>query len=163
MSWRLAGTNYGGGVGPPGPPGPPGPGGGISESLINEDGVAVLVCAPVYSSSAGKFKQARANAVGTSQAIGLVIDVPSVANTVAGNVQTSGTVTKTTAQWDAVTGDVGGLVQGSQYWVSAATKGKLVRDPAPSASGNFDVLIGEALDTVRLLLQLPVQPIGPIP
>ena len=163
MGWRLAFTSYGGAAGPPGPAGPVGPAGppgpaGNAAPLTNDEGATIAVCQPVYSSSSGKVKLGRADAAATSIVAGLVSDA-TIANGAIGNVQSAGFMTKTTAQWDAQTGDVGGLVPGAQYWLSDVTAGKLVK-VAPGA-GSYDTLIGQALSATEMQLTIE-QPLGPI-
>lgn len=161
MAWRLAGDHYGGGgVGPPGPPGPPGPGGGTSvpSGMINDSGGAVAMGQPLYTSSAGKYKLAKADAIGTARMCGVAQD-PSTANGATGNVQLTGVLDMPTAAWDALTGDSGGLVANALYWVSPATAGMLVK-PAPSTAGQEDALYGQALDATRMDLRIFIQPLG---
>jgi hypothetical protein len=134
----------------------------VSAAVINDQGGAIVKCQPVYTSSAGKVKLARANAAGTARPLALVFDA-SIANGDTGNVQSDGVFTATTAQWDAQTGDVGGLVAKDLYWVSDVAAGKLLHGASlPSGTGSFDSLLGEAIDTERLRMRDPL-PIGPLP
>ncbi len=67
-------------------------------------------------------------------------------------VQTSGLLTLTTAQWDAVTGDSGGLLQGSAYYVSVDPVGQLTSD-APAGPGQFVSRIGFAVSATTMLVE----------
>ena len=68
------------------------------------------------------------------------------------NVRFSGLVTLTTAEWDAVTGDSGGLSVGP-YYVSDAVAGRItfVR---PTTPGHFVTQIGLALSATDFLVQI---------
>ena len=68
-------------------------------------------------------------------------------------VKNTGPVELTTAEWDAITGESGGLTVDERYYLSAATAGKLTGTP-PVGTGTFQTLVGIALSTTQLLLQL---------
>lgn len=120
------------------------------QKLTNVNAGAIVIGAPVYSPSAGNFDKARANAIGTADVVGLGADV-STAASASGNVQTSGAVTATTGQWDAVTGGSGGLTAGSVYYLDPTTAGKLTTT-APTTVTQLVVRIGVALSTTQLEL-----------
>ncbi len=73
-------------------------------------------------------------------------------------IQYDGPLELTTAQWDALTSDSGGLVQGDIYYVSSTSSGKLVKVP-PSAGGSWIVQIGIAISSTVMLIgrSLPTQ------
>ncbi len=75
--------------------------------------------------------------------------------------QTSGVLTLTTAAWDALTGDVGGLVRGDAYYASATTLGEITND-VPVGPGQFVSRIGFAISATAMLIQpdAPVQNLG---
>lgn len=124
-------------------------------SLTNNSGAVANICQAVYASAAGQFTLARANALATTKAIGLVLPT-TIANAAAGTIRTSGKFTATTAQWDAQTGQTGGLTVGSDYFLSDVTAGKLTTT-APSSG--FVVLVGVGLSATELLLEIqpPIQ------
>jgi hypothetical protein len=78
-----------------------------------------------------------------------------------GQVQSSGRVTLTTAQWDAATGGAGGLVLGHTYYPAIFPVLGLT-DVEPTAPGTFRALVGVALSATTMLLKLapPVQILG---
>lgn len=121
--------------------------------LINDEATPVVIGAPVYSDAAGGFKKARANAAATVRVIGLVGQTPSITNAVAGAVTIEGMLTATTAEWDAVTGDVGGLTFNAKYFLDPATAGKLTKT-APSTVGQYVVYIGIALSTTDMKIEI---------
>ncbi|MDX2215297.1 MAG: hypothetical protein SFY66_18680 [Oculatellaceae cyanobacterium bins.114] len=123
-------------------------------SLTNNQGTAVVIGTPVYSNATGQYRSAQANASGTVQVIGLAKDV-SVANAASGLVQTDGVMVATTTQWDAITGQTGGLTAGSPYFLSASTAGRLTVT-APSTVGQFVVRVGIALSATQM--DITVQP-----
>ena len=125
-------------------------GGDNIATLTNGNAGAAIICEVVYATNtADTFDKAQANASGTVEAIGLVADT-AIASSAVGSVQTGGTFTATTAQWDAVTGESGGLTPGTKYFLSEATAGQL-STAAPSTG--FIKQIGTALSATDLLLQ----------
>jgi hypothetical protein len=111
---------------------------------------AVPIGTPVYLSASNQIKKAKADAAGTVPAVAIVTDT-SIAEGTSGNIQMSGTLKATTAQWDAVTGQVGGLTPGGRYFLSAATAGMITT--AVPATG-YAQHIGLALSTTDLLLMI---------
>lgn len=122
-------------------------------SLTNGEASAIAIGRAVYPSASGAVKLATANAAGTKDVIGLVM-ATSIASSVAGPVATSGTVTATTTQWDAVTGQTGGLTFGARYYLSNTTAGALTTTPPTSG---YVIQVGVALSTTKLALN-----IGPV-
>lgn len=113
----------------------------------------------VYVSALGVVKRAQANASGTARVCGTVVDA-SIAPSASGTIQLSAAVTLTTAQWDAVTGGSGGLSAGT-YYLDPTTPGQITA-VAPSASGNFICVLGDALSATTLHYRTQT-PQGPIP
>lgn len=105
----------------------------------------------VYPSTAGHAAKARADASGTSKAIGLA--AAAVSSGASGDIQTNGVLSLTTGEWDALTGGSGGLTVGSTYYLSAATAG-LLTTTAPSTVGHYVVAIGIALSTTEMLIDI---------
>lgn len=122
--------------------------GGDVVSQTNDESGAIVIGAPVYNDVADGVKKAKADASGTKNVMGLVKDT-SIAAGVAGIVQTSGILTATTTQWDAVAGTTGGLAVGARYYLSAATVG-LLTATAPSAAGQYVVEVGIAISATEL-------------
>jgi hypothetical protein len=110
----------------------------------NGEGSTVAPGAPVYVESDGDFNLARANSVSTADATGLLI--ASTATGDPGLIATGGTVTLTTGEWDAITGDTGGLTPKAKYYVSPAVAGELTAT-APTTTGQVVKPIGEGLST----------------
>jgi len=131
--------------------------GSIQLGLTNGESVAVVAGAPVYVSSPGSFMRACANAAATTKSIGLVATA-SIAPAGSGDVALDGALVLTTAQWDAVTGQVGGLIAGSRYFLDASAPGRLTPD-APSSEGDYIALIGTAVDVATMSISISTQPI----
>ena len=113
----------------------------------------VIAGEPVYVDGGSSVDQAQANAAGTSDAIGLAPAAVTAAAT--GSVVFNGTVTLSTAEWDAVAGTTGGLTAGAKYYLSDATAGRLVEQGSiPTVAGRYVVEIGEAFDTTDLIVQI---------
>lgn len=73
-------------------------------------------------------------------------------------VRVVGEVELTTSQWDAVTGQSGGLTPGRVYYLSTVA-GHLTTT-APSAGGTFRVAVGTAISATRLLLSENSYPVA---
>lgn len=119
-------------------------------SRINDNAGTIVIGAPVYSKSNNHIDLAKANAASTARVSGLVLDA-TILTTAAGYIQTSGILTATTGQWDAVTGGSGGLTPGSVYYLNAATAGLLTLT-APSTVGQLVVEVGVALSATEMEL-----------
>jgi hypothetical protein len=115
----------------------------------NDNVGAMIAGQVVYNDVADGVKSAQANAAGTKDVVGLMLDTPAAAGT--GFVAMSGPVTLTTAQWDAVFGTSGGLTKGTRYYLSATTAGQGT-STAPSTVGQYVVELGIAISTTELLL-----------
>jgi hypothetical protein len=124
--------------------------------LTNNNASPVVICEPVYIDGANTCDKAQADASGTMDVVALVKDA-SIASAAAGITQTDGVLSATTGQWDAITGESGGLTAGTIYYLSAATAGRLV-EIAPTAVGQFVVQIGKAISTTEMEITI-VDPI----
>lgn len=125
-------------VGPPGPPGTPG------HSAQTDD--TLLAGSAVYVTGTGTWRLADASGLPGARFAG--ISQAAVVATFAAVVNTVGPIALTTTQWDAVTGQVGGLTPGAQYWLST-TAGQ-ISTASPAAQGEFSVQVGKALNTTTL-------------
>jgi len=124
-----------------------------SFNLTNGDASAVPICTPVcLTGVADTFNLARADASGTADVFALV-SAPSIAAAASGAVQTDGFDVATTAQWDAVTGQTGGLTPSAAYFLSAVTAGRLTTT-APTATGQFCCYVGRAISTTVMEISL---------
>jgi hypothetical protein len=85
--------------------------------------------------------------VSTSTAIGLVSAVADADNF---TLLLSGKMTLTTGQWDAITGDSGGLTAGEYYWLSSTAGG--ITKTAPTTG--IKQYIGQAVSTTVMLVAL---------
>lgn len=121
-------------------------------TMQNDDPmVAIPPGTPVYVSGANLVDLAKADAASTAVVLGLA--TASIAGDEAGVLRTSGALTLTTGQWDAVTGGSGGLTAGSVYYLSEATAG-LLTTTAPSMMGEQVVPVGIALNATTLLVRV---------
>lgn len=113
----------------------------------------VIAGEPVYIDGASSVDQANANASGTSEVAGLSAAAVTATNT--GTVIFNGTVTLTTAEWDAVAGTTGGLTAGTKYYLSDAAAGRIVDQASiPTTATRYVVELGEAIDSTDLLLMI---------
>ena len=116
-------------------------------AMTNANASSITIGQPVYVSSAGSVNLASASASGTCKVLGLVRDA-SIAAASSGYVQTDGIITAQTSDWDAVTGDSGGLTAGAVYFLSTTAGG--LTTAAPSGSGNFVIKVGMAVSSTEL-------------
>lgn len=74
-------------------------------------------------------------------------------------IQTEGVITLSTAQWDLITKDVGGLLRGDPYWLASGASGHEGQmSSIPSTTpGHFNVRVGIALSSTDFLI-LPCCP-----
>jgi len=107
--------------------------------------------APQYVDGNGSVDNARANAEGTSQVLGLspvAVGAPGTSEVI-----TNGVVTLTTGEWDAVAGTTGGLTADDKYFLDAAVAGRLT-DVAPSVAGQYVVEVGVGLSTTEMNVRI---------
>lgn len=151
-------------TGPAGPTGPTGPSGGAGLlPMINANAGTLVVGTPVYVSAAGHVDKtfAGSGSINSALCLGLVADVAGIAPGATGNIQLAGALTLTTAQWDAVTGLVGGLNANVRLWLDPINVGRLVA-AAPAATGNVQTVVGRAASATILDINI-AEPIGPMP
>ena len=122
----------------------------------NNNVASIVIGSPVYNDGAGTVDLAQADAAATVEVLGLVKDA-TIAAAASGAIQTDGIMVATTAQWDACTGDVGGLTPGSVYFLDPDDAGKITKT-APTAVGDFVVRLGKAISTTEMEITI-LQPI----
>jgi hypothetical protein len=118
-------------------------------SLTNNEATSFIVGNVVYTDTSATCKKAKADAAGTAGAIGFALTATAAAGTA--TVQTAGTISLTTGQWDAVTGQTGGLTAGALYFVDPTTAGKITTT-APNATGQFCMQVGRASSTTIMIM-----------
>jgi hypothetical protein len=121
-------------------------------SRTNANAGALVIGTPVFVAGAGSVDKARANAAGTKDVLGFITDI-SVATGQPGTVQSDGVLTASTAQWDAVTGQSGGLTPNTTYFLDSAAAGKLT-PTAPTADGDFVCPLGLATSPTELEISI---------
>jgi hypothetical protein len=121
-------------------------------SVTNADSVSLPFGTPVYISAADSVKRAQANAKNTSGVGGLVFD-STIAAAAAGQIANAGILVGTTAQWDAVTGQTGGLTFNSLYFLDPANNGKITTS-VPTTVGQCVALVGRALSATEMELMI---------
>ena len=123
-----------------------------SVTLTNDQGSTIVIGSPVYTKASNTIALAKADAISTTEVIGLVADI-NIANGASGNIIMDGIFTATTAQWDVITSGAGGLIPGSRYYLSEANAGKLTT-MAPTIVGDFVKAVGYALNTTQLKISI---------
>lgn len=127
----------------------------LGPSVTNAAGVIIAPGAPCYVSAANSILRSKADASATAECDGLAMAQFAIGGT--GRLRARGDMPLTTAQWDAVTGQTGGLTPGAVYYVDPATAAKLTAT-APTTATQFDTRVGRAVSTtlMRLGLQPPI-------
>jgi len=140
-------------VGPPGPEGPQGPPG--FAPIVAETDDPLVPGSPVYAKNTGRFGLAQGDSFPQARFAGFSTET--TAPTVAATVVTGGPLELTAAQWDAITGQIGGLTPGAPYFLSTTTAGAITTSP-PSGTGVFSAKVGKAVTSTTL----DVDPRNPI-
>ena len=120
--------------------------------LTNGNASAIVIGSPVYSDAAGSVDLAQADASGTVEVLGFVKDT-SISASASGSIQTDGILAATTAQWDIVTGDTGGLDAGAVYYLDPTTAGNLTVT-APTTTSQYVVRVGKAISTTEMEISI---------
>ena len=84
-----------------------------SLALENGGAVELVICTPVYVSAANAVNVAHSATL--PNVIGIVAE--SIAVSATGAIQTDGKLTATTGEWDARSGQTGGLTPGATYYL----------------------------------------------
>ncbi len=121
-----------------------------TDSFTNGEASAIAIGRAVYCSAAGQVRLGLANAESTSQIVGLVA-ATSINSSASGAIANSGFLAATTGEWDAVTGQTGGLTFGATYYLDNTTAGKIT-STAPGSG--FIVAIGIAMSTTKLSINI---------
>lgn len=124
----------------------------MSVQQVNDETTPMVIGTPVYNDVAAGVRRAKADAAATKDVIGLWADVSTPA-AASGYVAQAGSLSATTAQWDAVIGGSGGLTPKARYYLDPAAAGRLVATP-PSLSGQFLVEVGIALSPTVMRIQI---------
>jgi len=117
--------------------------------LTNSESATVSAGMAVYCDGSGTFKKAVANAGATATVEGLAF--ADIAAAAAGVVDTAGEMTLTTAQWDAVTGQTGGLTPGAKYYLDATTGGHITSTVPGSG---YLACVGQAISPTKMLVRI---------
>lgn len=121
-------------------------------SRTNSNAGSITIGQAVYPDDNGAVDLAQADASGTVEVLGLVA-TPSIVSSASGSIQTDGILVATTAQWDVVTGETGGLVAGTVYYLDPSTAGSIT-STAPTSSGQYVARLGMATSTTELEISI---------
>lgn len=120
----------------------------VTDTATNGEASAIAIGRAVYVSATNQVRLANANSASTTNVVALVAST-SINSSASGNIAVAGMLEATTTQWDAVTGQSGGLTPGATYFLSNTTAGALTTT-APT-SGHV-VPVGTAVGTTKLRL-----------
>lgn len=125
---------------------------GTVHTKTNNGALPLYIGMPVHSSGVGTVARANANTATTSDLMGLTADLE-IQPGQSGRIQTSGILTATTGQWDAITEQVGGLTEGATYYLHVAPSGRLTTTP-PSTTGQYVVIVGIAVSPTQMFINI---------
>ena len=118
--------------------------------VVNGEATPALIGVVVYIDSANTIKFAKADSDTTKNAIAMCQNDINPGES--GAIQINSLLTLTTAQWDTITGDIGGLTPGSVYYLSntaagwitkiAPTTGYVVKIGIAVSAIDFEILVG---------------------
>lgn len=129
----------------------PSSGGGSSFTVQQTPVNNMVKGAAVYQQSADQFDKAQANGSSIAVAYGLVPDGASTGTPC--NVQFAGVLELTTTEWDAVTGQSGGLTATAKYYLDPLNPGQMTTT-IPTTPGQYVVEMGLALSTTKFVIDI---------
>jgi hypothetical protein len=106
----------------------------------------------VYATGTNGIALAKANAEATTRCIGLVASIIIESGGGEGKIQTTGVLTGSVAQWEFVTGMVGGLVPNKPYFVDPTVKGQITPFPLNFNDGQFLTCVGIAVSPTQMAI-----------
>lgn len=121
----------------------------VVDQLLNGTGSVAVPGRAIYISGDGDFGLALANNITTSKVIGFV--GASISGGASGPVVIDGILELTAGQWDAVTGQSGGLTPGAEYYLSNITGGAITTS-APTTGVHAPVAV--AVSSTKLKVDI---------
>ncbi|OWK35008.1 hypothetical protein [Fimbriiglobus ruber] len=113
-------------------------------------GTDLLPGSAVYMSVGNRVEKARADEEVTARVVGLCAGASGTEGRV--DIQMQGTLSLTTAEWDAVAGTSDGLKAGKHYFLSETTPGAIVAT-TPTIVGRYVVVVGVATSKTEMLIK----------
>jgi hypothetical protein len=126
-----------------------GGGGGPDLVVLNASISGITIGQACYNALSGNCDKAQANGLNQTLALGLATNTAPSGLPV--SIQHNGQLTLTTAQWDAVTGQVGGLTPSSTYYLDPVNAGKITVTK-PVFAGQYVRPMGIAISSTIMLL-----------
>ncbi len=124
--------------------------------LVNGEAFSFQPGNPIYVSAVDTAKYANADNTITKDVLAFAI--ADVLATETGVFQINGLLTLTTAEWDTVTGDVGGLTAGSVYFLDDVDVARITK-VAPITTGSYLVKVGIAVNSTdfEIIIGTPIK------
>ncbi len=120
-----------------------------SIQIINGEDYTISAGQPIVIDDQNEAKYA--NAVINKDVVAFCVE--DVLTTISGTFQIDGILSLTTAQWDLITGEVGGLRPGKIYFLDDNDTGRIVRTP-PTTPEHYVVRLGAAISTTDFAIML---------
>lgn len=126
--------------------------GGSSTTILtaNNQGTTMTIGQAVYVSGDDHVSLARADMLPTSRVVGLVESI-TITNGSPGNIKTAGPLIASTGQWDAVTGQTGGLTPAKIYFLSNTVSGRITVTPPTTG---VVIQLGVAKDETTFVIDI---------
>ena len=121
--------------------------------IVNVDTDDMTLGMAVYSAGVGVGKLALASNVTKKNVIGLVANDLIESQSGRGSVMPTGTLAGTVAQWEAVTGLMGGLIPNATYYLDHDTPGRITPYPS-NTDGQYLCPVGYALTTSEFIIRI---------
>lgn len=134
-----------------------GGGGNTTLSYTNAGTTALIRGMAVSSVVGGQVTAALGNIVGRF-VVGIFADNVSLPQGGSGNVIVSGDLVQSASDWEAVTGEPGGLVPGQKYYLNFTQPGMLTRDPDINAAPASSYLVSVGYAVNQSTFRLDIEP-----
>lgn len=126
-----------------------GGGGGGAVTLEAAAGEGGVIGQIVYATITGTWKLAVANSIATTRAYGFLLS--GMTTSFIGLAVNAGELVGSVAEWSAISGEVGGLTAGAQYFLSTSVTGNITKSPPTSG---YRVPVGKAITTTRMAVSI---------
>ena len=123
--------------------------GGNGATMSAEAGEAGLPGQAVYADASGRWRLAQADAEPGAEAYGLLVD--GMTATFLADAVNAGELEGTLAEWDAATGETGGLTPGARYFLSTTVAGRIT---STLPTSGYRTIVGRAITATKMAVDM---------
>lgn len=120
-----------------------------SIQIVNGEDYSILAGQPIVIDETNNAKYA--DAIDNKDVVAFCVE--DVLSTELGTFQVDGLLPLTTAQWDNITGETGGLRPGKVYFLDNSDVGRITR-VVPTTVGHYIVKLGTAINTIDFAIMI---------